>query len=138
MLNNNKGLYIAITIVSLLIIIFIIILYYIMYKNKKSLFASYDPNSNKYIVSNNENGLQYINIPQGSLIYIDSSSSDATKKQTMITKALSSLNSSGITDGYVETESIFTDNNISIYIILIIFIIIVIGFIACYAAINEN
>lgn len=136
-MSNNKSLYIGITIFSIIIIIIICVVYYVMYKNGDYLFKPYSQSENKYVVNNGENGLQFINIPSGVDLFIDSSSEIATKKNNMINLALSNLQIDGTNSGIVDMEPI-KNNNYNIYILLIIIILLIIGGFICYVAINED
>lgn len=136
--NNDKGWYIGISLMSILLIIFLFAIFYISYKNNSRFFAPFDPSSNIYIVSPGQNGLQYINLPSGVDAFINSNSSAASQKQNMIQKALSSLETNGTSEGYIETESTNASNNYSVYILLIFILIILIGCLITYATFNES
>lgn len=136
--KGNKNLYIGISIFSILLVLIILILFYSMYKNGTSLFAAYDPSSNQYIADSGNNGLQYINLSSGLDAYIDSDSSAATQKESMIQRALSSLETSGISNGYLDLQNTSSSSNFSMYVIIIVILILVIGGIVTYASFQED
>lgn len=136
--NNNKSWYIGISVTSIIIIIFLFIVFFVSYKNNSRFFSQYDPTSNKYIVNSGENGLQYINLPSGVDAYIDSNSTAASQKQSMIQRALSSLEADGTAGGYLDLNSTYESNNFSIYILLLLILFILLGCLVTYAVFNES
>lgn len=136
--KSNKKWYIGISLISIIVIILLLIWAYSTYTKSTSLFSSYNQSNNTYISTDGQNGLQYIPLPNGVEAYIDSNSSFATQKQSMISRALSSLETAGISAGYLDLEDSNQSNQFSTYVLLIIVLIIIIGGICCYAAFEED
>lgn len=136
--DSDKKIFIGFSIFGVLIMFILIICYSFMYKYKTYLFDPYDKKSNPYIVNSDQEGLQYLPLPSNTDIFVDTSSTAASQKDTMIQKALSSLETNGNTNGYIETESITSKNKFMTYFILIVVILIIIACISSYAAFIEK
>ena len=136
--SNIKKWYIGISAFSILIIILIFIITYATYKNQSMSFSDFDPNSNPNIVESGNNGLQYIITPNGTDAYIPYNSTFSTQKQNMISRALTTLESDNINSGYVNFTNVSNSNSYTIYIIIFVFLLIIIGSIVSYAAYQES
>lgn len=136
--DNNKKLFIGFSIFGVIIMIVLIMCYSYMYNYKTYLFSPYNKKSNPYIVNSSQEGLQYLPLPSNTDIFVDTGSTAASQKDTMIQRALSSLETNGNTNGYIETEPINSKNNFITYFIIIVLILLIIACISSYAAFNEK